>query len=145
MQNLEKEIEELLLSFGIKLEFLERWQIERIGNSYWITSKGLKSVNGFNVQCKGLRIAEKTKLGLKPTSYGLQFLAPYIKNRVVELSKEELLSIVKAQPIRKNCDDGYIAVSFGGHIIGCALAKQRMIYSQFPKVLAIAISEANFL
>ncbi|MCX8190139.1 MAG: hypothetical protein N3F05_02830 [Candidatus Diapherotrites archaeon] len=141
MQSLEKEIEELLLSFGINLAIIEKWHIEKAGNSFWLTSKGLKICEGFNMQCKGLRVAEKTKLGWKPTSYFLQFFATYITKKIVEINKNELLSIIKGTPVEKNCENGYVAIRFKGHIVGCGLCKNGKVYSQLPKELAIALSE----
>ncbi|MEM4598254.1 MAG: hypothetical protein QW400_01025 [Candidatus Diapherotrites archaeon] len=141
MQNSEKEIEDLLLIFGVKRELLENYNIEKIGNSYWLTSKGLKSFEGFNVQCKGLRIAERTKLGLKPTSYGLQFFGQQIKENVVDLKKDELLSIIKGKPIAKSCKDGYIALRLEGYVVGCGLCKKGLVYSQLPKSIATALLE----
>lgn len=133
--------EEALAEFGISKKVLAKWHIEKVGSSFWLIPKELKRFDCFNVQTMGLRILEKTKLGLKPTSYGLQFLAPYIKSRVVDLNSQELLSIIKGMPVEKNASAGYVAVRYKGLILGCGLAKQGKIYSQFPKVLAQALAE----
>jgi len=143
LQSSEREAEEALALFGIDKELLKKWRIEKICSSFWLMSKDIKAFECFNIQTKGLRILEKTKLGLKPTSYGLQLLAPHIKMRTIDLSMQELLSIIKGIGVEKNAEDGYVAIRHKGIVLGCGLAKNGKIYSQFPKALAQAIAKLD--
>jgi NOL1/NOP2/fmu family ribosome biogenesis protein len=135
LQSLRKEAEDYLAKFGVPASVLSRWEFKKVASSIWLVSKDLKQNEAFNIQTSGLRLLHITKLGFKPTSYALQFLAPYISARVCDVNKEELLSILKGNAVEKETESGYVAIRYKGLILGCGLVRDNMLYSQFPKVI----------
>ncbi len=141
MQNLRKKVEEYFAQFGIPKKAFKHFEFLERGSSIWLVSKDLKKVEGFNIQTFGLRILHTTKWGLKPTSFALQFFAPYIKKRICSVNERELLDLIKGKPLEKSMEAGYVALKFRGKIIGCALSDGKMIRSQLPKLLMQIFTE----
>ena len=141
MQSLEKKAKDYLAKFGITASVLAKWKFKRIAGSIWLISKELAENRAFNVHTAGLRLLHITKLGFKPTTYALQFLAPHIKKRVCSVNKDELLAILNGKSVKKVEENGYVAVRYFNHIIGCGLIRSNMLYSQFPKPIKNALLE----
>ena len=141
MQSLRKEAEDYLAKFGVPASALSRWKLKKVASSIWLVSKDFKQNEAFNTQTSGLRLLHVTKLGFKPTSYALQFLAPHISARICDVNKEELLSILKGNAVEKESQNGYVAIRYKGLILGCGLVRDKMLYSQFPKVIRNTLLE----
>jgi len=141
LPNSEKEAKKYLAKFGIPEGLFSKWKFMEISGSLWLVSNELVKNNLFNPQTTGLRLLHITKHSFKPTSYALQFLAPHIKKRIFTVNTDELLSLLNGNSVKKAGPNGYVAVSYSGHIIGCGIIRNNILYSQFPKAIKNALVE----
>lgn len=118
--------------FGIEKEELDKFTIFEKSGDYWIKSK--QSETDLEFETQGIRFIRKTGIGLKPTTYGLQIIEPYIKKNVFDASKEQFLKLLSREMVDEHTETtGYIAIKFRGRVIGCGLYKSNCISSKIPK------------
>ncbi len=141
MQNSKNRLKNYFYSrFGVHRGFWKDFQTHERGNSIWITSGKIDLMEKF-VAC-GLRALRITNMGVKPTTYVLQFLDEEIKKNVVILSEEELKTLIsKRERIETDLPRGYLALKYEGIIIGCGLKDSKGLRSQIPKGLSKELQE----
>lgn len=119
--------------FGVERSDLEEFRLEKVSGDVWLVSRELKT--GMEVETHGIRFIRVMDIGLKPTTYGLQLLGDRIKKNVVELDREDLVTLLEREEMleRKGFKKGYVALEFEGRIIGCGFYKDRKVSSRVPK------------
>jgi len=124
------EVEKLLREFGVEEipgELLFRH------DAFWLTT-AKEMPKGVKIHAVGIRLVRVQKIGLKPTSFGLMFLGPRIKNRRVELTREELRELLLGHPLRKpGLPQGYVALSLEGEVLGCGEVRGEVLRCQIPR------------
>lgn len=86
-------------------------------------------------ETNGIRAIRDMDIGLKPTTYFLQLVGHEIEKNRVELSREELETLLDREMIEnKNIDEkGYVALFYNGKCLGCGFYKDELISSRIPK------------
>lgn len=118
--------------FGVDPLFWEEFTIYEKKGSIWVASAEYEPDDA--PMASGLRALRDTNLGLKPTTYFLQFLDDAIERNVYELDGEELEQLVfERETIECDMGGGYVALQYRGRIIGCGLVTSRGLETQIPK------------
>jgi len=118
--------------FGVNPGFWEDFTVYERSGSIWVSSAEVDHDDA--AMASGLRALRDTNLGLKPTTYFLQFLDDAIERNVYELEDEELERLVfERETLECDMDGGYVALRFRGRIIGCGLVTSRGLETQIPK------------
>jgi NOL1/NOP2/fmu family ribosome biogenesis protein len=119
--------------FGVERSNLEGFRIKKVAGDYWLISEQLDTE--LEVETYGFRFVRITGRGLKPTSYGLQFLADRISKNIVELDREEFLDLLNREEMvpREMEEKGYVALRFEGQIVGCGYYMNEKVSSRIPK------------
>jgi len=119
--------------FGVERSNLEGFRIKKVAGDYWLISKQLDTK--LEVETYGFRFVRITGRGLKPTTYGLQFLGDRISKNIVKLDKQEFLNLLDREEMidRKMEEKGYVALEFEGQIVGCGYYMNEKVSSRIPK------------
>ncbi len=127
--------------FGVLRDELEKFELRKISGDYWLCSKG--SETDLETETEGIRFLRETGRGMKPTTYGLQILGDSIDKNIVDLDKEEFLKLLKREEMipRRIEEEGYVALRFEGHIVGCGYYKGEKVSSRIPKGRGKELSE----
>lgn len=118
--------------FAVKKDFWEPFETHKKGKSIWVTSNSL--IHDENFVASGIRALRTKSINPKPTTYILQFLNSEIKKNTVDLTKEELKTMVfDRNYIESNLSTGYIALKYQDKVIGCGLKDSKGLRTQIPK------------
>jgi len=119
--------------FGVKKDDLAGFEIKKVAGDYWLISEQLDTE--LEVETYGFRFVRVTGRGLKPTTYGLQFLADRISKNIVELDREEFLDLLNREEMvpREKGEKGYVALRFEDQIVGCGYYMNEKVSSRIPK------------
>jgi NOL1/NOP2/fmu family ribosome biogenesis protein len=80
----------------------------------------------------GLRALRRRPDGLKPTSSFLMTLDRWISRARFEISRDDLLQLLLGRRLSTGAPDGYVALSFRGHIVGCGRAHSGALQALIP-------------
>ena len=121
--------------FGVDRDSLPGHEIVKRSGAYWMISKDSKEfLDDLEVETAGFRLLRITKYGLKPTTYGLQFLEDQIRDNIVELSDEELQKMLNRNGmLDRDMEKGYVALKHEGDLIGCGFYMDGVVSSRIPK------------
>ena len=119
--------------FGVVREALKDLSfVERGGGEIWATSAptptGIASSRP-----AGIRMLRRMPRGFKPTTAFLCFLGDRIVAARMEVEDIAILQqLLLGQPIDYTIDDGYVAISYRGDVLGCAAAKDGRVRALIP-------------
>lgn len=118
--------------FGVREFDLEGYELRERSGDLWLVSKDVET--NLNIEVHGVRLIRFTGIGLKPTTYGLQMLDPYIEKNTVKMSKEETVKMLKREEMieRSLDEEGYVALKFSGLTIGCGFYRDGKVSSRVP-------------
>jgi len=133
-KDLHKEVASFFSSrFGVVREALEELSfVERGGGEIWATSAptptGIASSRP-----AGVRILRRMPRGFKPTTVFLCLLDDRITAARMEVQDVAVLKqLLLGQPIAYTIDDGYVAISYCGDVLGCGVAKDGRVRALIP-------------
>lgn len=107
--------------------------VERSGD-YWLVSQAATDVDAYESESEGFRAVRVQDIGLKPTTYALQFFDDAMTRNVVSVSRGELCRLLDGALIDRDADsEGYVALRWRDHIIGCGLYYNDTVSSRIPK------------
>ena len=119
--------------FGVAREELEQLTFTELrGEEIWATSAptppGIASSRP-----AGLRILRRMPRGFKPTTVFLRLLDKRITAARMEVKDTSVLKqLLLGQPVAHLIDDGYVAISFRGDVLGCGVAKEGKVRALIP-------------
>ena len=134
----EKVADFFLKTFGVREDFWEDLNLIQRGKIIWVNSflsvDNLKKAISLGIPL--IRIIKENIF--KPTSWGLIFLDKEIKKNRIELDEISLKEFlergrIKLNRVEKECENGFVAVSFERRIIGCGVLKNNILYQKLPK------------
>lgn len=113
--------------FGVsvpkELEITERY------GDFWLGTDP-----GTEVETDGIRAIRDTGKYLKPTTYLLQLIEDQVTENIVNVSREELESLLEGDMIERELGQkGYVAIRYDGKVLGCGLYKDGLVSSRIPK------------
>lgn len=119
--------------FGVKQTDLEGFNIKKVSGDFWLVSDQLET--SLEVETNGFRFLRITGRGLKPTTYGLQFLGDRISENIVKLDRSEFLKLLKREEMipRKMNEKGYVALKYEDQVVGCGYFMNETVSSRIPK------------
>lgn len=89
---------------------------------------------GAEVETDGIRAIRDTGKYLKPTTYLLQLIEDRITGNIVNVSRDELESLLEGDMIERDLEQkGYVAIRYDGKVLGCGLYKDGLVSSRIPK------------
>ncbi|PSH00134.1 MAG: hypothetical protein BRC28_01020 [Nanohaloarchaea archaeon SW_4_43_9] len=118
--------------FGVDGEELS-FRMKKISGDYWVHTGTEESLQ---CETRGIRCIRDTDRALKPTTYALQLLEDHIDKSIIEVDKAELIDLLgRKEMIERTLDmeEGYVAIMFGGRVIGCGMYKDEKVSSRIPK------------
>ncbi len=105
--------------------------VEFAGGGIWISSS--VSAGGFGARRPpGLRALRRTPGGLKPTSAFLVAIGPLVASSRVEVDAQALGLLLLGRRIPTAHADGYVALSYGGDVLGCGLVAEGVVHCLIP-------------
>jgi NOL1/NOP2/fmu family ribosome biogenesis protein len=128
------EVAELMESrFGIPPAALDGVNFYRRGRNVWAFS--LPEIPNLRCESVGLRFLSVRGKVPKPTTYALQLFGRFATKNVVDLSAAQAEKFVAGdrQKLEADLEDGYVAVSYRGEVLGCGLYVRGELVSQLPK------------
>lgn len=111
--------------------------LKEVAGDIWLTTADHDTE--MRVKTYGIRFIRLQDIGLKPTTYALQFLDNVLEKNVVTVQKEELACLLEGDLIAVDEIDGvpdgegYVALRYADRVIGCGLYKNGTISSRIPK------------
>ncbi|MCS7254228.1 MAG: NOL1/NOP2/sun family putative RNA methylase [Armatimonadota bacterium] len=122
--------------FGIPPQIFNGLNFIESADSVWMTSADLGYLGMLGrVSSVGMRLAHIIDGRFKPTSYALAWLQPHIKSSTVNITLNELVTLLLGQPIKLHADvsRGYVAIAFEGDILGCGFYTGDELRCEMPK------------
>ena len=115
------EIRLLLVSrYGISQTFIDRLRFVVRGDEIWATTAPETDWESIASRPPGIRALRMLPRGLKPTSGFLAFLGDEVRTARVEIEDRAVFEqLLLGRPVPSEREDGYVAVSFCGDVIGC--------------------------
>lgn len=138
-----KLLEPLRERFDIEPEaFAGRAFWQRGHRVLWMSDAGCAPLPEVPVEGVGMPVAELTHRGVKPKTFALQLLAPWVRRNVVELS--DLAAARRfvggqSQNAAAAVEPGYVLVRYGPFALGCGLYARGQLLSQLPKGLQLEL------
>jgi hypothetical protein len=103
---------------------------ESAAGEIWISSD---AVGGFRTRRPpGLRALRRTPTGLKPTSAFLVSIGALVASSRVEADVAALRLLALGRRIPCPHADGYVALSYGGDVVGCGLVADGVVHCLVP-------------
>ncbi len=133
--NVERAYQYLKDRFGVSRDdpVLDGLALREESGDIWLASA--EGDTDMSVKTQGIRFIRVQEIGLKPTTYALQFLNDAISKNIVELSVEEVVALLAGEHIVVDTDlsQGYMALVYAGRVIGCGLYRNGTVSSRIPK------------
>lgn len=129
--------------FGIRDEDLEGLELVERHEDLWLASK---EKTGYRAETRGVRALRDTGIGLKPTTYLLQYLSDRLEKNIVELTDEEFRDLLARENMidRELDEEGYVALKYDSRIVGCGFYKDEKVSSRIPKGRSTELLKALF-
>lgn len=119
--------------FGVEKKELNT-DIRKINGDFWLLKDTNEDISSFEFETKGIRCIRDMNIGLKPTTYFIQYLGDKITNNRVDLNKRELETLLDREMIERTmAEKGYVALFYKDKAIGCGFYKDELISSRIPK------------
>lgn len=130
--DVEKAYEFFQERFGVEIEQMDGFRLERISGDFWLISD---TDQDLETETRGLRALRDTGKYLKPTTYVLQLFDDKLEKNVVELEKEELKAILEEEDMIEveASSEGYVAIKYRGRVVGCGLYKDNVVSSRVSR------------
>ncbi|MFC1500104.1 hypothetical protein ACFL6T_03695 [Candidatus Zixiibacteriota bacterium] len=113
--------------FGIPARAMEEWFVYSTGSVLW----GLRdaphldeALNAFRFERTGIPLLRRAGRFWKPTTVALQVVGEFVARNVIELSGEELDTLLidgELRGTRTDVEQGYIALTGPDGMVGCGL------------------------
>lgn len=121
-------------------KYLRKFGVEEVPGTlvfrhaaFWLTTAEAIP-EGVKVHAVGIRLLRVQGHLLKPTSFGLMVLGPRVKNRRVELTRQELRELLLGRPLKKpGLPHGYVALCLDGEVLGCGEVRGETLRGQIPR------------
>ncbi len=114
--------------------------LREVNGDIWITSPEMETE--LEAETYGIRFIRQMKIGLKPTTYGLQLVGDRLEKNVVDLDRRELEDLLNGDMIEvTGLTKGYVALRFQHRVIGCGFYKDELVSSRIPKGRAKELKE----
>jgi hypothetical protein len=125
-------LDELRCRFGVPDSALAHAEFtESARGEIWIASN--VSAGRFGaLRPPGLRAFRRTPGGLKPTSVLLTAIGPLVASSRVEVDARALHLLLLGQRIPVVHTNGYVALSYSGDVVGCALVTDGIVHCLIP-------------
>lgn len=126
--------EYLRTRFGVDRDALQDMNLVRQSGDFWIVPEAAETLADMDAETRGFRFLRDQDIGLKPTTYALQFLGGRITRNRVVLTRDELVRVLDGDLIDRDADsDGYVALVYADRVIGCGLYHNDTVSSRIPK------------
>ena len=131
--NVEDAWEYLDERFNVGKKDLEVFEIVKRSGDFWLVS--VEEFPDLEFETEGIRFLRDTGKYLKPTTYGLQILGSKITSSKIEVSHEELETLLDGDMIERNLElgKGYVAIVYEDRVIGCGLYKDELVSSRISR------------
>ncbi len=108
------------------------FELREVSGDIWITSPNMET--SIEAETYGIRFIRRMKIGLKPTTYGLQLIGDRLEKNVVDIDRRELIELLDGGMIEvTGLTKGYVALRFQHRVIGCGFYKDELVSSRIPK------------
>ena len=113
--------------FGISRQELGRWRYLSTGNTTWgvIEHERLEEMlDGLQIERTGMPLLRRVGRFYKPTTVALQVMGPHITRNRIELSREQLETLLSQGPqecTMTGMTTGYVALAGPDGVVGCGL------------------------
>ena len=85
--------------------------------TYWLTSS--PELPAAPVHAAGIPLLREQRGGLKPTSFGLSRLGALIGRGRIELTRDELSTLLLRRALPREGQSRYVALVYEGEVLGC--------------------------
>jgi NOL1/NOP2/fmu family ribosome biogenesis protein len=123
--------------FGIPENVFDRYLLFKRQRSWWLlkNSPFLQFVSRLKVAGVGLRAFQRVGRFMKPSTRMIQMFGHLATRARVEIDEVQLQNLVSGDPLHEELDieDGYVILSFQGHIVGLGLLIEGKVLSQIPR------------
>lgn len=129
--------------FGVAVDELEGLKLVERHDDLWLASE---QSTEYDAETRGIRALRATGIGLKPTTYLLQYLDEEISKKVVEISDEECEKLLARKDMipRDMNEEGYVALKYDDRVLGCGFYKNEKVSSRIPKGRSKELLKALF-
>lgn len=120
--------------FGVARDapVLDGLTLKAVAGDVWFTTA--EHEIALQVKTYGIRAVRIQDIGLKPTTYLLQFLGDAITENVVTLERDAFLAVLDGELVPCKLEDrGYVALRWDGRVWGCGFYKDGTVSSRIPK------------
>ena len=123
--------------FGIPEELFDGYLLFRKRKSWWLLrySPRVGSAAHFKVSIPGFKAFQKINRYVKPTTRFIQIFGRKATRAIVNVKQSEYKNLESGEPfpVDLTLGNGYIILSFGGHLLGLGLLIDGMIHPQIPR------------
>lgn len=138
--------------FGIPPSVFDPYLFLQHGKSWWLLRKSpyLHLASGFKVFGCGIKGFQRVSRYVKPTTRLIQLFGGEAKRSIMDISGEELRSLMKGEgiPSRLETEDGYVILRLNNrYVLGLGLLIRGMVRSHIRKsylqqISAISLHES---
>ena len=130
--------------FGVPVTALKGLRFLVRGKNVWAMGDltGVtETLASLKVEAPGLPFLRRRRDSWKPTTAALLFLGDAISKNVVDLTAERLDPFLQGETLAGPflVEGGYVAVRYGGEMLGCALYGKAGLRSQLPRAWVEAL------
>ena len=129
--------------FGLSESVFDGYLLFKRQRSWWLLKNSLflQSASRLKVAGVGLRAFQRVGKFMKPSTRMIHMFGSLATKARVEIGEVQLQNLVSGDPlyVELEIEDGYVILSFEGHILGLGLLIEGKILSQIPR------REINFL
>ena len=128
---------------GVEIDEAEGLELVERHDDLWLASG---ESTGYEAETRGIRALRATGIGLKPTTYLLQYLDDEISRNMVEISDEECEKLLAREDMipREMEEEGYVALKYENRVLGCGFYKNEKVSSRIPKGRSKELLKALF-
>ena len=106
--------------YGIRERFLDELRFIFRNDEIWVTTAPESDWESIAPRSAGIRALRIMPRGIKPTSGFLAFLGEEIRTGLVDIDDQAAFEkLLLGRPWPSERENGYVAVSFRGDVIGC--------------------------
>jgi NOL1/NOP2/sun family putative RNA methylase len=129
--------------FDVDFDDVEGLELVERHDDLWLASE---ESTGYDAETRGIRALRATGIGLKPTTYLLQYLDDEISKNIVEINDEECEKLLAREDMisRDLDEEGYVALKYEDRVLGCGFYKNEKVSSRIPKGRSKELLKALF-
>jgi len=134
-----KHVRDIMERFGIPEEVFKRLAAIEAQDTVFVGTPEVMKFTAVRPMRCGIRLCRLFPYSVKPTSFAMQVLGRHATRNIIDLSDEQIRSIINGNELRveAQADNGFVLLRWHEFVIGVGLYRKPVLKSQIPRFRSV--------